>query len=117
MNEKLKLYLEKHAAECKEKSLALAADCRADEANMEKVRGNIYEVFRTVIDAAERTQPAPAQAKGFFLSRLDQIPAAWHTALEKAREHGDDARVALELIKLEAAADIKAAASLWEVEA
>ena len=116
MNDKLKIYLENRAARCKEKSAALQADLRRDEANMEKIRGNVYEVFRTVIDAAEKTQSSEDTARGFFISRLDSIPAAWQSALDKAREHGDDARAAIEMIKLEAVADIRAALVLWEVE-
>lgn len=117
MNDKLKIYLENRAAECKEKSRLLAADLRRDEANMEKIRANVYEVFRTVINAAEKTQSSDAAAKGFFISRLDSIPASWQAALDKAREHDDDERAAIEMIKLEAAADIKAALVLWEAEA
>ena len=117
MNDKLKIYLENRASQCKEKSALLASDMRRDEANMEKVRGNVYELFRTVIDAAEKTQNSNAEARGFFLSRLESIPASWQSALDKARLHGDDARAAIEIIKLEAAADIKAALVMWEVEA
>jgi len=117
MNDKLKIYLENRASQCKEKSGVLAGDLRRDEANMEKIRANVYELFRTVIDAAEKTQSTEAAAKGFFVSRLESIPASWQAALDKAREHGDDTKAAIENIKLEAAADIKAALVLWEVEA
>ncbi len=116
MNDKLKIYLEDHIALCMERSRALAGDSRGDEANLEKIRANVYEIFRTVLSAGEKAQADPERAMAFFLDRLETIPAAWQTALYKAREHGDDARAAIELIKLEVAADIKAAA-LGEVEA
>lgn len=118
MNEKLKIFFDERIAKCEEKRAALLGDGRQDEADMEKVRGNVYDIYRTVMNAGLNTQADSAAARGFFFARLAQIPAAWQAALEKAREHSDDVQAAIELVKLEAAADIRAhAEKLWEVEA
>lgn len=116
MNDKLKIFLDKRIAQCRERGCALAADGRGDEANHEKIRANVYDIFRAVLSAGEKTRSDPEQVLAFFRERLESIPAAWQTALEKAREHNDDIRAAVELIKLEAAADIGAALA-GEVEA
>ena len=101
--ESLHKFLNQQAAACKERAAALTADDRRDEAVFEKIRGNVYEIFSAVLTTA-RKQPAPMD---FFRRQLAAIPANWEAALEKARAHGDEAKVHTELLKLEAVRAIR----------
>lgn len=118
MNEKLKEFFDSRIADCAARRDALISEQRFDEADMEKIRGNVYDIFRTVLGAAERACGDEAGAREFFRLRSEQIPTAWHDSLAKASAHGDDVKAAIERVKIEAIEDIKAkAAELWEVEA
>ena len=92
---------------CARKRTELLADQRKDEANFEKIRENIYDVFRTVYRVAERTQPDPEKRNLFFLQKLEEIPSSWQTAYDKAAEHDDETRMHLEQLKLDTAARIR----------
>lgn len=115
---RLTCYFEEQAAACGRRCEALLADERADEAVFEKVRANVYDIFRTVLSAAVKAGAGePNAVKDFFVSRIEQIPAAWAAAYEKARAHNDEAKMHLEQIKLDAVSDIKARfAEVWEGE-
>ena len=39
---------------CEQRGQALLADDRADEASFERVRANVYDIFRTVLSVAEK---------------------------------------------------------------
>ena len=100
----LKQYLASQAEACARRFDALRADCREDEAVFQRIRGNVFDIFRTVADAAEK-QPEPM---AFFRQRLTDIPAAWETALMQAQRHGDEGKAHIESIKLEAVREIRA---------
>jgi len=91
-----------------EREKALLADGRRDEANFEKVRANIYDVFRTILAVAEKTQGDETGVRAFFLQKLEQIPMGWKAAYEAAKAHEDAAKMRVEEIKLEAVAEIEA---------
>ena len=95
--ESLHTFLTDRARACKENAAALTADDRSDEAVFEKIRANVYEIFASVGNAAQKT-PDP---EAFFRARLADIPASWEAALERARSHGDEARAHTETVKLE----------------
>ena len=92
---------------CARQRASLLADQRQDEANFEKIRENIYDVFRTVWNVAERTHADPEQRNLFFLQKLDEIPGSWQNAYDKASAHGDETRMHLEKLKLDAARAIR----------
>ena len=104
---------------CNAREKELEADGRGDEAVFEKIRANVYDIFRTVLSAAGKACKGDTEAvRRFFGGRLAQIPADWGTALENAEAHGDTARAQIERIKLEAAEDIRAYfRQVWEEEA
>lgn len=57
MNEqqqKFDLYLDERITACKQRSTQLTADHRMDEGNFEKVRANVYEIFKTILSVAEK---------------------------------------------------------------
>lgn len=109
-------YFEEQIALCGQRGQALLAGGRADEATFEKVKANIYNIFRTVFSVAVTTCPSDARKiQSFFSERIQQIPSGWAVAQEKARAHGDSARVYLEQIKLDTAGDIRENfAHIWE---
>ena len=94
----------------------LNGDGRTDEAIFEKIKANIYDVFRTVLSVAVKTGKEDADAvKTFFVQRAEQIPAGWAVALEKAREHNDTVRMQTEQIKLDTVQEIREKFSkIWE---
>lgn len=109
-------FLDEHVALCAHQAQVLRADGRADEANFEKVRGNIYDIFRTVLRVAREQCGSDADAlRRFFAERLAQIPASWRASLEKAETHADTAKVHLEQLKLDTVREIDAQfARIWE---
>ena len=108
--ESLKQYLIQQADACKSRADALTADDRRDDAIFEKIRGNVYDIFLSVANAAEKT----ADPMAFFRARLADIPANWEVAREKATLHGDENRAHTESVKLEA---VRAIRARLEVEA
>lgn len=105
--EGLKAWLNAQMTSCGAKRDELTRDGRGDEANFEKIRANVFEIFLTVLDVAGKTCPDEAAKTAFFQSRLAQIPKSWYDALEKATAHGDDARACIERVKIDALEQIQ----------
>ncbi len=114
--ERLNEYFDRQIALCMQRHAEKAADDRSDEADFEKIKANIYDIFRTVLSVAVREgKDDPDAVRRFFESKTEQIPSGWAAAHEKARLHNDTARMQTERIKLDAAEDIrKAFAEIWE---
>ena len=103
-------FLEVRIAACRERAGQLENDLRKDEAVFEKVRENVYDIFRTVLNVAGKQHGDDEEAiRSFFASRLRQIPSSWRQSLETARQHGDTQKVWMEEIKLAVIDDITAA--------
>ncbi len=111
-------FLDERVAACAQRADALRADGRTDEVTFEKVRGNIYDIFRTVLRVASEQCGTDGDAlRRFFAERIEQIPASWRASLEKAESHADTAKAHLEQLKLDAVRDIEAHfARIWEDE-
>ena len=118
MNEqqKFELYLNEQIAACKQHSKLLTADDRMDEGNFEKVRANVYEIFKTILSVAERTCGKDDLAKRrFLLQKAEQIPTSWMSSYEKAKQHGDVVKMHIESIKLDTIREIKdMCMQIWE---
>lgn len=119
MNEqerKFESYLEEQIAACKQRSKSLIADDRVNEGNFEKIRANVYEIFKTILSAAEKVCGKDGSArKRFFLEKAEQIPASWVTSYEKARQHEDTEKMHIESIKLDTIREIKGMCmQIWE---
>lgn len=112
----LNSYFEEQISQCGKRSRELLADGCADEAAFEKVRGNMFDIFRTVLSvAAEQSKGDTDAVQSFFALRLEQIPASWATSYDKAKEHNDTEKMRVEQIKLSAIEEIKATfARIWE---
>ncbi|MDE6407283.1 MAG: hypothetical protein K2K48_05835 [Anaeroplasmataceae bacterium] len=111
MNEKQKKfesYLDEQIAACKKRSELLVEDGRKDEGNFEKVRANVYEIFKTVLSVAEKLCGKDDLAKKkFFLQRLEQIPMSWTASYDKSKTNGDVEKMHIETIKLDTIEEIK----------
>ena len=119
MNEqqqKFESYLDQQIAACKQRSKLLAEDERMDEGNFEKVRANVYEIFKTILSVAERVCGKDDSAKrSFFLQKVEQIPTSWAASYEKAKQNGDVKKMHIESIKLDTIQEIKdMCIQIWE---
>lgn len=101
----------------REKEKELLADNRADEANFEKIKVNIIEIFTTLfhaegrkLDKSEHADKTEHEYEEFcrnYLLTFDRIPSAWKKKLEYADKHALVEEKAVEEIKLETAGLIK----------
>lgn len=104
---RMKEYLEEQVARCAQARAQLTADYREDEANFQAIQGNVYGIFSTILKVAVEQNPDDAQGiQDFFLKKLEEIPAHWVEAREKAAVRGDEISAHLERLKLEAAEDV-----------
>ena len=69
-------WFEEQIALCGQRRQALLADDRADEATFEKIRANVYDIFRTVLSVAARTCGEKDAAGRFFRQRMESIPTS-----------------------------------------
>lgn len=115
---KLNNYFDRQIALCEQCNQELLADDRADEAAFEKIKANVYDIFRTVLSAAVKSHGDDAEAvKRFFLLRIEQIPSNWAAACRKAMEHDDAVKMQIEQIKLDTVSEIrKTFETVWEEE-
>lgn len=105
--ERMNAWLSGEIALCEERRAALAADAREDEAVFEKIRANVYGIFRTILFAAQHACENGENAQRFCEDKLEQIPEKWTAAYEEAKRHGDISRMVMESIKLDTARKIR----------
>ena len=110
-------YFADRIVQCNKLAQELASDDRADEAVFAKVRMNVYDIFNTIFSVAVKTSGQDDQkVVQFFLTRIQQIPQSWHTALANAEQHGETEKAHIERIKLDVVAEIKKEFErIWEV--
>ncbi len=112
--EEMNAYLLAQRERCEARAEALAGESREDEAVFEKIRLNVFEIFRTVLSAAKTATGSPEEALRFFSDRLRQIPEAWEKSLAAAQSHGDGVKAHIEKLKLDAVAQIRREAEKME---
>lgn len=114
--QKFEFYLDEQIVACKQRSKLLAEDDRMDEGNFEKVRANVYEIFKTILSVAERACGNDDLAKKrFFLQKTEQIPMSWANSYEKAKQNRDAEKMHIESIKLDTIQEIKdMCMQIWE---
>lgn len=104
---RMKEYLEQRVAQCAQARAQLMADDRGDEANFQAIQSNVYGIFSTILKVAVEQNPDnPQGVEAFFLKKLEEVPAHWVEAREKASARGDEIAAHLERLKLEAAEDV-----------
>lgn len=113
---KLNSYFEEQIAMCNQRNKKLLDDERTDEVAFEKVKANVYDIFRTILSVAVKTGKGdPDAVRRFFVQKTEQIPSSWVTAYDKAKQHNDTVKMCLEEIKLDTIGEIKENfAKTWE---
>lgn len=116
---KLNCYFEEQIAMCGQRTEELLADARTDEANFEKIKANVYDIFRTILSVAVKSSKGdPVTVRRFFLQKTEQIPSNWMAAFEAAKQHNDVIKMQIEQIKLDTIHEIEETfANIWEGEA
>lgn len=110
-------YFDRKIADCRQRETVLLKDDRTDEAVFEKIRANVYNIFKTIFTTAIKTSKDhdSDDVQRFFLLKTEQIPASWRESYCKAKQYEDTEKMQLELIKLETAEEIRSAfIHLWE---
>lgn len=94
----------------------LLADDRPDEAAFEKIRANVYDIFRTVLSVGVQNSGGREEAaKAFFLEKLRQIPSAWMASYNQASQNHDGKKMYIEQLKMDTAQEIRLKFSeIWE---
>lgn len=99
--------LEQIAADLRQQATVYAADLRQDDADLTKIRANIYEICATIGNVVCKMTPEE-QREAAYRKKLEELPRNWRTALEMARAHSNTQRAAVEELKLESLADVLA---------
>ena len=109
-------FLNERISACQARRALLQKESRDDEADFEKIRENVYGIFKTVLSPEIRTPGNKACDAGeFFLEKLEQIPSNWAASYEKAAAHEDAEKMHIEGIKLETVREIRdACRRIWE---
>lgn len=97
-------YLESEKEACLMKADTLIKDSCKDEADMSKIRANIFDIMATVSRTAENR--FPQNAISFIKEKINTIPESWKESLMLAEKHGNHTKVMIERIKLQAIAEI-----------
>ena len=114
--DELAQYLKNLIAQSAEKASVLMAEDRIDDANLEKIRGNVYGIYVSVLQAAVGHCEGEAAQREFFENNLERIPTGWHAARAAAEKRGDTVRLVQEDVKLAALKDVRDAFNkLWGV--
>ena len=113
--DRLNSWFEAQIAACRQREKTLLADDRTDEAAFEKIRANVYDIFRTILSVAVKTCESEEGVRCFFAHRAQLIPSGWAASYEKASLHHDPVRMQIEKIKLDTADEIRERfTSVWE---
>lgn len=97
-------YIEECVNECRKKEKALIAENRKDEANMERIRSNVYGIATSLCQVtAALAQEHGEDPEQMFVDKLTAVMTPWKASLAAAKEHADSEKECIELIKLETA--------------
>lgn len=92
--------LEAAAAQLAGEAAALRAEGRGDEATLARIRINIHDICRTLYTVCARSAQGEA-FRALYLRKLDHLAQEWQSARERAAQHDDGCRAAIEDVKLE----------------
>lgn len=79
-------------------------ECR-DEANLEKIRLNVVEIFHKMFNISFSNDPVELKDK--YLNFFDKITTPWRVNREKAIEFGKDREAIIEELKIKEAEELK----------
>lgn len=99
------IFLKEKSNESKIKIEELKKDERLDEANLEKIRLNVIEIFSKMFTISNSDNPEILKDK--YLSFFDKITKPWYINKEKALKFDKQKEVIIEDIKIEEAESLK----------
>lgn len=94
-------------SECEAKAKTYAADFREDEANLEKIKLNVYDIFLRMFNLSSSKSDTDEAFKAMYLGFHRNIPKNWHTARDRAKKN-DSIDYYIEDIKIGTAKKIEA---------
>ncbi|MGF7142885.1 hypothetical protein HNQ56_001307 [Anaerotaenia torta] len=103
-------YFDGRIEECSRQRNALLDDGRKDEAVFEKIRANVYDIFKSVFTVALKSAKGtndPEAVQKFYLQKMEELPSAWRDSYKKAEQFGDVEKLHIESIKLETLEEIR----------
>lgn len=92
--------------ECKTNISKYNADFREDEANLEKIKLNVYDIFFKMFTISMNKTRTNEAFKSMYLTYHKNIPKNWYEARDRAKEN-DSIDVYIEDIKIETATRIE----------
>lgn len=94
---KFETYLDERIEASTKEEQELIASERKDEANLIKIKNNIYGVCKTIYKAA---------AKEVYLAKLAHLEQVWSESYEKAKQFNDVEKIVVEETKLQVLAEV-----------
>ena len=116
MEIKVNDFFSQRISECYERQKRLQNENCNDEANFEKIKANVYDIFKTILSAAMKQHgDDSSKVQDFFMKKLEQISSEWAASYEKAEQNDDTRKMCIEKIKMSTAQDIKESIlQIWE---
>ena len=99
-------YIKESIEKANKEEQSLIAQDRKDEANLMKIRANIYGICQTIYEVVSKTNSGEA-LKEEYLKKLTVIPQNWKASYDKAKEHNDVEKILIEEIKLDLIEEVK----------
>jgi hypothetical protein len=101
-------YLDEKLQESNENIDNLNVEDKNDEANLEKIRYNVYGIFKTLLLATEKKMQGKGKLASEmidefhteYLATFDKIPLNWIQNYKKAKDYGNTTEMITEEIKL-----------------
>ena len=100
------MYLNNSIETANKKEQELIATERKDEANLQKIRANIYGICRTVIQVVAKEKYGKELWQE-YVRRLDNISKNWVKSYEKAKEYNDVEKILIEETKFQVLNEVK----------
>lgn len=101
-------YLEKSSEDVLNEEKKLILDERKDEANLVKIKNNIYNIFKiTFLSITKNEKLGEVEIKSLFTEKMESIPKNWIASYEAAKLHNDAEKTLIEEVKLQTLALIK----------
>ena len=116
METKVSDFFEQRIFGCYEKQRQLENEDCNDEANFEKIKANVYDIFKTVLSVGMKQYGDDSlKLQEFFMEKLGQISSDWAVSYEKAEQNDDSKKMCIEKIKMNTAQDIREnILQIWE---
>ncbi len=99
-------YLNNSIDTAQKKEQVLIDGERKDEANLQKIRANIYDICRTVFQVILQTKTG-TELEEEYVKRIDNISRNWVESYERAKLHQDVEKILIEETKLEVIKEVK----------